>query len=228
MPARCQHSSRTIPGARKVPTRCPHGFSTACPHRAAPLARRPHTGHALTDCNQHVPARRKPRVLNLQTARMLPAHRSRACPPHATPAPTHSVEAGVLLPTRRNQGSRFVHPRIQGAGSVHPGAFSAPRRRGAEPGIHRRPSAEPRIPPMSKSRTQDLIGEHLASSRQAVGDPGSPTQPDSTPLSPSPVNVGPYQQLRKPSTVKTRPHQQPTAPTLLPPQSAAQHVPAAP
>lgn len=75
------------------------------------------------------PARCKPLVLNLRSARKVLAHHSRVYPPHATPAPTHSVEAGVLLPTRRNQGSCFgplrnqgscfVHSRIQGADSVH-------------------------------------------------------------------------------------------------------------
>jgi len=99
---------------------------------------------------------------------MLLAHHSRAYPPHATPAPTHSVEAGILLPTRRNQGSRFVHPRNQGADPVHRGAFSAPRRRRAEPGIRRCPNAEPKISPASiwQARLIDIRCSSLPSSKR--------------------------------------------------------------
>ncbi len=89
--------------------------------------------------------------------------------------------------------------------SAHPGCGFRPSRgvfraQTAQSRTRNSPTAKRRTqgPPMSKRRTQDLTVEHPVSSRQAADEPGSPIQPDSTPLSPSPMNTGPYQQLRKP------------------------------
>ena len=89
------------------------------------------------------------------------------------------------------------------------------------PGSRRCPNPEPKISPSSSRRAP---GEHLASSRRT-----RLTKPTRfNPAEPIPRECGSVPTAAKAPTVKTRPHQQPAAPTVLPPRSAAQHVPAAP
>ena len=126
--------------------------------------------------------------------------------PHAARAPF------ARIPTTRNarpdalrRGGHFAahtaQPGFAFRPSAQPGCGSRPSR-----GVFRAQTAQSRTrnSPMSKRRTQDPADvqipnprsrhraavEHLASSRQAAGEPGSPNQPDSTPPSPSPHEYG--------------------------------------